>query len=475
MLGVVHQIAASFFSESNKKHWATKNIALIFWLSWGAYSLYLLSSESGALISAYSTYICLCIAITLSQKDILAPASIVTLMSFLSFGSNIPFIASGLIENIKIDEETLVKVTWIINLVVFSFASGATFWPEFLVPRLFRQLPPGNQPRPASMPTFIIIAAFVGTAGLLRLTFHLGEAGVQPKFVFAGYFQFILYEGSLMISLWFLSQSLKENRILVTLGLGLLISIAIIQALLSWRGAIFSMIILGSAVFWYQTTRPGQKNVSITWLVLLAVVAGNITQMGNTIRAERLGGEKEFAKKGATFIEQVIERSQGTTRLAGVLQYFGDITWDNNWLILEILEKGDNTTSYIDSKVYHIAKNQSHSIGTSGPGGVYTALGLIGVLLSYFSLGILYRISYSNMLNHATSNPMAIVLYAYLILILMSVLSENFNLLTLKGIIAVYSQVYLFDRFFLRAKSSIPEIANETPYLDQHKSTLFKV
>ncbi len=119
------------------------------------------------------------------------------------------------------------------------------------------------------------------------------------------------------------------------------------------------------------------------WLLVLIVLSSTVMQAGNSIRAERLGGESTYARNATEFVSTTLTRSQGTTRLAEVIQHFGPLSLTNNLFIATLAARGLSATQYIDRTIYGVEIGQSHSVGTSGPGGVYVGLGLAGVFFSY--------------------------------------------------------------------------------------------
>jgi hypothetical protein len=299
--------------------------------------------------------------------------------------------------------------------------------------------------REASLLLYILLACWVIVAGLIRINFHLGEAGVQPKIEYAGYVQYILYDGVLILCLWYLAQGLQKGKVYMVLGLSLLLGLATTQALLGWRGGIFQMLVLTIIVFWYQKKMYAkQKLHSFLWLLLLVFFIGSITELGNAVRVKRLGGDAKFTQEN--FGDKIITRGQGTTRLAKVVNYFGTITFTNGFLINRLVAEGWSTTQFIDRKIYGVTARQSNSFGTSGPGGPYTAMGLMGVLLCFGFLGGLYRSVYENIFLTKTGgiNLLGVAFYAPLVYSLMAMLSENLNVGSFKGLIAVAGQIFIY-------------------------------
>ena len=202
-------------------------------------------------------------------------------------------------------------------------------------------------------------------------------------------------------------------------------------------------------IFWYQMPAGEKKPYSFIWLMVLPLVAGSIVQFGNAVRAERLGGEKEFAASTGDMIEKIAYRSQGTTRLAVVAEKLGPLTLFNDFLIVDLAEEGLTTTTYVDRKYYAVGVRQSHSVGTSGPGGPYVGMGLFGVLIAYMLLGAFYRAVYGCVVDSDAryGNIVGTVLYSYLTFILSALLSENFGIAFIKNMIAVFALVVALKIF----------------------------
>ena len=439
-----------------KQKGIVKAVAISCFGLWVVFSTYLMisaGSESG-LLYLYLIYLLFGLAtVMFSKSDILSPPSAFTLIGFLSFGFNIPLISVGEFPHIRIPDSTLLKV-----LTVFLAASAA-FIAGYLSP-LYRYMPTRwivATKRPTgnvSVILFLLLIALLVIAGSIRVYLHLGEAGVQPTIAYAGYFQYVLFNGVLLVCLWYLAQGLVQGKLYLLLGLILLLGIALTQAILGWRGAIFQVLILAFILFWYQKKlHHRQKIHSFGWLIFIVVMIGSVVQLGNAARSQTAGGEVEYAATKEEFVKKIATRAQGTTRLAEVVEYFGPISFTNNFLVVDLFAKGMDTTGYIDRKVYGVEEHQSHSVGTSGPGGPYTAMGLIGVFLSYGLLGIFYRSAYRNLFTRKTkdNNIIATVFYALLILALFGILSENFGLNIIKLFIAI-SGLTIMARYLVTKK-----------------------
>ncbi len=96
-------------------------------------------------------------------------------------------------------------------------------------------------------------------------------------------------------------------------------------------------------------------------------------------------------------------------------------------------------------------------MGTSGPGGPYTALGISRVLVSYFLFGMFYRLSYFAIANYKTTgiNVFGLVWYVFLTIMLFEIVNENACFMTLKMYFAVLMQLYFF-KFLFRAPTPLP-------------------
>jgi hypothetical protein len=425
------------------------NSILVGWSLWALFSLslFIQSGSNQALLISYFLYLILgAVGLWGARKDILAPTGVFVLVAFSGFGLNIPLIATGHVPFIRIDDDTLTKVMIIVLFAHIGFMCGSLLPNTYFNP-IRKIVGTRNSTRGTSLVAFFALLSLEIVAGIVRMELHLGEAGVQPTIPYAGIFQFVLYHGLLMLCVWYLVQGLTQKRIHTILGL------AITQALLGWRGGILSMLIIAVVSFWYQfKLHDNQKYYSMAWLIILLFLSYPVIQLGNAIRSERLGGESSYAKSNEEFAMNILTRSQGTTRLAEVVKHFGPLSFTNDFLIEKLLSKGLTTTKYIDKVVYGIVETRSHSVGTSGLGGPYTALGISGVLVSYFLIGMLYRLSYFATTNYTESgtNVFGIVWYAFLILMLFEIVNENLSVNTLKMYFAVLAQLYFF-KFLFRA------------------------
>ena len=433
------------------------NSILIGWSLWTlfSFSLFILSGTNQGLLISYFLYLIVgAVALWGARKDILAPMGVFVLVAFSGFGLNIPLIATGHVPFIRIDDNTLTNVMIIVLFAHIGFMCGSLLPNTYFNP-IRKIVGTRNSTRGTSLVAFFSLLFLEIFAGIIRMELHLGEAGAQPTIPYAGIFQFLLYHGVLMLCVWYLVQGLTQKRSHVILGLVLLVGMAVTQALLGWRGGILYVIIIAVVPFWYQFKLHDKlKHYSMGWLIILLFLSYSLIQLGNEMRAERLGGESAYAKSDEEFAMNVLTRSQGTTRLAEVVNHFGPLSFTNDFLLQKLLSQDLTTTVYIDRVVYGIKETQSHSIGTSGPGGPYTAMGISGVLVSYFLIGMLYRLSYFAITNYKTTgtNVFGIVWYAFLILMLFEIVNENFSVNSLKMYFAVLAQLYFF-KFLFRAPS----------------------
>lgn len=424
------------------------NVVLVGWGLWVLFSLTLFvhSNTGDDLLVSYFCYLVVgALGLWLSRRDLIAPTGAFVLVAFSGFGINIPLIAAGYIPFIHIDSLTLTKVTYVLLCAHGGFMLGALL-PNIRINPIRAIIGTASSTRGTSVVGFVLLMLLLVAAAAVRKVLHLGEAGIQPSIPYAGVAQYFLYQGPLVMSVWFLAQGLAQKRSHALLGLSLLVCLAVTQALLGWRGGILYVLIIAAVPFWYQFKRnETQKHYSMSWLMILVVLSSSIIQLGSVVRTERLGGESAFSKGNEEFIEKILVRAQGTTRLAEVTNYFGQLSFTNGFVIEKLWSRNLSATTYIDREVYGVKPTQSHSVGTSGPGGPYTACGLMGVLGSYCLLGIFYRLSYFAMTDYETSsiNILGIVWYAFLMFMLFEVLNENFGINALKMYFAVLVQIYM--------------------------------
>lgn len=433
------------------------HFTVVFFSLWFCYSFFLLVNSSQELLLLYLLYLILgIITIFAVREDILSPLGLFTLIAYQTFAMNIPLIASDALPILgHIPEATLVKVLSILLIAQASFILG------YVLP-IYKAFPGDiitcsrHSPNTDSVSifTFLAIAAIVGFSCLFRIKFHLGEAGAQPSIAYAGYFLYLLLNGVLIICIWYFIQGIRQSRLHTILSLSLLIIMASAQAYLGWRAGIIHILLLVLFAFWYNQLFFKNKSVKIVgWVLLIVLLIPNFMQQANQFRTQRLGGETEIAATPQDFFNKLVARSQGTTRLAAVADMIGPLSASNKFFIFELYSKGMSATKYVDMKVYNIGLKQSHSVGTSGPGSPYVAMGLSGVAMAYFLLGILYRSAYHTLKANAGRNPFTIVWYALLAYALFAILSENFNLNTLKLLTAEAVMIFLIARLFSLVKN----------------------
>jgi hypothetical protein len=429
-------------------------LVFISWIVWSLIATVLFTEAKAdlSLIAIYLLYmVCGGALLSLARKDLLSPPGLFALATFLAFGLNIPLIYIGNrnietsdLTSITITDDALFKVLVIVLVAQVAFVIG--YFSNILryVP-IKLALVTSARTRKVSPVTYLVLSVIVISAAYIRMTLHLGEAGVQPTVSYAGYLQYFLYDGVLLFCSWFLAQSLRQGRFYILLGLSLMLMLAATQALLAWKGGIAQVGCVAIGLFWYQMQDPKKRSYSLLWLLILPLVAGTLIQLGNEIRFSRLGGEQLFANSSTDLIEKIAYRSQGTTRLAAVADNFGPLTFFNDFLIKDIYAEGLTTTTYIDRKLYAVEAAQSHSVGTSGPGGPYTAMGIFGVAIAYMLLGSFYKSVYKcvQMADRATDNIIAKVFYSYLIFVTLSVLSENFGIAFVKNMVAIFAQILI--------------------------------
>lgn len=382
----------------------------------------------------YSAYLMMCtITVASLRQNLLHPACLFVYVSLLGFGLNIPLFCSDYFPGVHYEDEVMQGVSFIILT-----STGATILGTLIIPR-FTQAPKIlklHLPHPeVSFSRYIECVCAITLCGIIRITFHLGEPGVQPKLPFAGILQFVFFEGAIVVALWYLSRGLQKQFIHILYGLSLLAGIALIQSLLGWRGGVFAMLMAGIGIFILQDANS--KNRSPIWLAILALAAVSLINLGNQVRAEKLGGESNYAKTEQGFITRVLYRGQGTTRLAEIVKYFGEISATNNSMYKELNEANISATTFVDRELYGVDKSQSHSVGTSGPGGPYVNFGLIGVFFAYLGLGIFFKLIYSLIWASNTDNPTMKIMYSYLILTAVQTQSENFGALQIKSMFAI--------------------------------------
>jgi oligosaccharide repeat unit polymerase len=445
------------------------NFALSAWVIWAVTAVCMLVAyrASTAFVLLYLCYLVLGgIALTINRDDILAPPGLFTVAGFLAFGLTLVLIFTGRrtfetgdITMLVISDDALMRALILLLVAKAAFILG-------YYSALYRYIPlkwvggVAANSRKVSIASYLLLAGIVIIAGLIRIRLHLGEAGGQTTIAYVatrsvipyvGILNYALFDGVLVACAWFLAQGLRQDRQYVVLGLSLLIMIAITQALLGWKGGIIEVIYVGFGLFWYQQQQRGARRpYSFGWLLALLLSASTLIQFGYGNRVARVGGTTQFATSFTDLIQKIAFRSQGTTRLAAVTDYFGPLTWFNDFFIKNLAQQNLTVGEYMDRKLYAVEIGQLHSVGPSGPGGPYVALGIFGVAGAYLLLGILYRRVYSGMMtnNKEANNILYVVLYAYLMFALANLLSENFGFAFLKNMVMVLSVILLL-RFLI--------------------------
>jgi oligosaccharide repeat unit polymerase len=379
---------------------------------------------------------------------VLSPLGVFTFVGFLGFGLSIPLIAAHQFAHFELNDEVLSRVFIVYLLAQLAFTLGYISKAHKVVPTKWLVRHTGTE-RNVSIPVYIILALGVAAAGFTRAYLHLGEAGVQPEVPYAGQLQYVLYHGTLIFCLWFLGKSLRTGKLYVILALTLLLGVAVTQALLGWRGGIVYVIVLAIPLFWYQEkVYQYSKAHSPLWIGILLFFLVSIMQLGSQTRVERLGGESQIVQDN--LLEKMLIRAQGTTRLAAVIEHFGPLSVHNDFFGWRLHKEGLSTGKYVDREIYGVAEWQSHGVGTSGPGGPYIAMGMIGVLIGYGTLGIFFRASYNSIFGDKQDgfNILGVVFYALLIGALLGAIKENYGISTWKFIVAIMAQIFVYKHLF---------------------------
>ena len=418
-------------------------------LSWICFAFMLLYGSKTNLLVAYFSYLIIStIFILASKKDIFSPLGLFAILGFQAFGVNIPLLSSKSITILGIiNDATLYKITVVVIVAQLGFFFGAIIPWNRILP-FATIISSRKNTKNISFPIFIIFFAFIALAGIIRIKFHLGEAGTQPTIPFAGIIQYFLYYGAIIVALWTLAQGSRQGKTQTLWSLVLILIIAATQVMLGWRGGIIHVLIMVFFIFWYNTLIYSEKKIKVLgWLLILLILVPSFMNQASKIRSDRVGGESSYGHSAEAFGSKFITRTQGTTRLAGVVDLVGELTLTNNFMLFELRKKGLSSTQYIDRKLYGVVKGQSHSVGTSGPGGPYLCFGLLGVFFSYFFLGSFFSGLYNTMKQFGKTNSLTLVWYAITSHTLFGALSENFNMNTLKLMFIVAIMVFSFGKF----------------------------
>ena len=443
---------------SNDKLKAVVKYALpIAFLVWGIYaSMLILETNNLRLLVLYNVYIAYLIVVAIyCRENLLQPIGLSMLIGFLSFGNNIPLFTRGMIGNRYPLDAGLMANTLIVFLVSqFAFALGALFYAGRLSPSrvLFKSK---YVPTRVGAMRLIALTAFVVVAGLFRIKFNIGAAKAVSSFPFSGYFHYALLDGLLFVCLWHLARALKGSIALTMFALVPLLGLAFTQAMLGWRGMIFRVAVCVVTIFWFQKQLyRGDRVRSFGWLALLMVLGFSSIELGQNNRADAMKSRQEFALSPGEFLEKVQTRAQGTTRLANVIEHFGPLTFTNDWRFIRMLERGETASAYVDEAVYGIGAGRKHSIGCSGPGGIYVYAGMTGVGLVFLLWGAFFNDVFTQIGfdEKRESNILAIAYYAILVNALLGTNSENFDFQVVKKLLLVTALVFVCKIFIFSSK-----------------------
>lgn len=452
-------------SNPDKISILTHKFAIVAWSLWLLVAYILMFDAGTELLFLYTIYMMLGLFVLAKvHDDIFSPPGLIVLVGFLAFGYTIPVFTAGLMDGSDISSNVLFtgdastndlvmfRVLVIFLTVQIGFIVGYSLPLYHLIP-IKKIIGVSRKTRDATVFSFVLVMLAVVVAGFIRITFHLGEAGIQPSIPFPGFFQYILYNGITIICLWYLAQAIRRGWLYTFLGFLPMLGVAATQVLLSWRGGIMHVVIMVFFLFWYNQTQYKKKSTNIViWAICLAVLVPVFIEAGNSIRTEKQGGGKDFSAQHRSFIMRVLNRAQGTSRLVVIVNDIGPLTLTNNFKIFDLASQGLSTTAYIDRKLYGVVPGQSHSMGTSGPGGPYVGMGLLGVISAYLILGVFFRSSYECMKVTDKDNTLGIVWNTIIAFMLFSLLTENFGIGRLKTIIALAGLMYVFSKIMLLQK-----------------------
>lgn len=426
--------------------------------TWSAYTAMVLYSHaySPATLFVFGTVYAVSFAVLYRDRnDLLSPRPAFVLVTFVSFLLVLPLSLERLIESAPLKDACLWRSLVVVEVAMIGFLAGTLPGVTARAP-LYRLYIAKRPQIRASALAFVIVAGVVVGAAILRKLFHLGEAGLQPSIPYAGYLQYMLFDGVVLICAWFLASSLnRRNSLFLLLGLSLMLALAFTQAMLGWRGGIIQMIVIIGTVLWYQRVIPGRGTSALIWVVVLVLFAGTLMQYGNEVRQARLGGEEAYAESGGDFISNVIDRSQGLTRLGEVVEYVDRLTLTNGFMVRDLAAQGITATQFADREFYGVEMGQSHSVGTSGPGGPLLSAGLLGVASAYALLGFLCASVHRSLVSRSnlSANCVSAGFYAYLVYSLFPMMSGNFGANALKTLFAAAFLSYGLSRLTTRLSS----------------------
>jgi hypothetical protein len=390
----------------------------------------------------------------ITKNDIFSPLSIANIFFYISFVCPLFFLFSRDID-VALNSVVIAKSLLISLIGLIGFVCGSVIKRKKtnIFPKKWMDRPIRND---ISYISHSVLLLWFSFSGYLRYYFKLGVAGEHPLISFAGIFQYLLYEGNIILfsySLLFSLKSKDKRKIILSVISGLVLVIT--QAILGWRSAIFSIFIIsfllmGLSIKFSLNKKNNTKLIILLFVILIPI----LVKFGDTVRSEKNQVVGEFAKSNTVFdfVEKILVRQQGLTRLMVVVSNNTDDFFLNDFFIFELNNQNISPTQYIDMNYYGVKEGVAHSVGGSGPGCLFLSLGTIGVFFGYFILGLFISTVYASM-KVFHNRECLMILYASLINYLPYAIAENFGIIeTLKKIFVFLFFSIFWNYFFMKKK-----------------------
>ncbi|NIA07127.1 MAG: hypothetical protein GWP14_05750 [Actinobacteria bacterium] len=399
-------------------------------------------SGSVSLMLVYFLTCLVCISLLLvCRKDLFSPIGLSVIWFFISFLLLIPWSASirEVAPEAEVPDSSLLVYTVSLSLLgLLCFALGTVCRLDRLIyPWLRWVLKSRGALRPVGQLEFFLLLGWIVLGSVVRLTINIDVAGLETDLGgnITGLLHYLFFTVTNALILLFLCRALPAGRIYLIQFLFLAGIFVGTQLRLGWRSGLKEILIPGFVVFWYQYLRPSMRRRSMIWIFALVLAMPTTMSIGNAMRTSRSGGvAQKFSEGGVRgFLVKLVTRLDGNSRFAGVLvhEMGGEgLSFANHFQMVELLKKRVSTANYADHEIWGIDVTFAHSRGASGPGGAYIALGILGIVLGYIFLGVLfqtvYRLCYS-----LSDSSLAVVLYGLMVVDLAKLYSENFSIIQL--------------------------------------------
>jgi oligosaccharide repeat unit polymerase len=293
----------------------------------------------------------------------------------------------------------------------------------------------------------------------IRELLNLGVAGERPTVIYAGYLQYFLFNGNIVILLYLFENSLKNKKKHIFYASSLALILIISQALLGWRGDVVKILILLLTVAFlaFQKSRiiiNEKIKLPKSYVLVALILIPIMIKFGDSIRNEKYDNviSRGFSSSKFEFIESFILRAQGLTRLMVVVDNMDrSYTLTNNFMFLKF--NGMSSANYIDRNFYGITPERSHSVGGGGVGNAYLSAGILGAVLVYLFIAIFYRRIYESIIT-SNYNTFFVLLYAQMMMLLPNYIEENTGMNIFTDFFVVIFFTYLYGVLFTKKRQA---------------------